>query len=332
MDCKKELRREIDRAFYIADRPTNERYALINHKYDGSCPLIDEEGYCSLQRACGEEAIPLVCRMYPRAVKKGELYELSCSGSCEKTLELLTENTRPLEFETAEPKILYDGIILTNPRAQSKTEIRKLAAEKMRDRKEPLCVRLHAVGKIVNGPSDENAPTFEKIPKGLGEKALRFIVRMLLRFESMSAALSRYVPSALANLGITEEIFEDADALASAAEKYKLANEHFFTVLPEAEAYLEKMMINHMFYEQFPYTDFEETNGDAYLALCASYAILKFLSVSYMADKSKKDDFISVAAAVFRFTEHTSFYKNAMILMKNEGFADEDSAFELIEI
>ena len=99
MNLKKELRRKADSAFYIADNPTNERYALINEKYDGYCPFIDEDGYCSLQRACGEEVLPIVCRMYPRSVKLGEENEISCSLSCEKTVELIISNTEKLKFE-----------------------------------------------------------------------------------------------------------------------------------------------------------------------------------------------------------------------------------------
>ena len=90
MECPEEIHRRLECAFRVPDTPSPERFRLISPNWLGECPMHDEDGLCMIQRELGEAALPEICRMYPRCLKKeGELYEALCSNSCEAVVELL---------------------------------------------------------------------------------------------------------------------------------------------------------------------------------------------------------------------------------------------------
>lgn len=100
LDCPAELRYILDCALAVVDDPAPERYAMMKPSYTGKCRLINEEGLCSLQIACGEEVLPAVCRMYPRSLTEKHA---GCSASCERVVELLMRDA-PLSFSSPLPE------------------------------------------------------------------------------------------------------------------------------------------------------------------------------------------------------------------------------------
>ncbi len=99
LDCSPELRQKLDCAFYRPENPSPERFALINRRFDGKCPLQREDGLCGIQKECGEDVISSVCRYYPRSIKNTAPPECCCSSSCEAVIELLLKIKNPLRFE-----------------------------------------------------------------------------------------------------------------------------------------------------------------------------------------------------------------------------------------
>ena len=328
MNLKKELRRKADSAFYIADNPTNERYALINEKYDGYCPFIDEDGYCSLQRACGEEVLPIVCRMYPRSVKLGEENEISCSLSCEKTVELIISNTEKLKFEEHTADIPEGVGIHTRCDSLYKRDMRNRCIEKMSDRLESMPIRLDTVGKIVTEIPKENAPEIEKLPVDI---AGNYIIEFANKIFSLSRK-SRSVEeceNALLKLGIKEDMELSEISVKDVADKYKNAEENFYSLFPDADIYFEKILQNHMFYMQFPYVELSESRDEAFSALVLVYALMKMTAVmsSYDGDIEK---FIFAVTEVFKLAEHSDFYSTAPVFLKRHGFMSEERLFALM--
>ena len=100
LDCPAELRYILDCALAVVDDPCPERYAMMKPSYTGKCRLINEEGLCSLQIACGEEVLPAVCRMYPRSLTENHA---GCSASCERVVEMLMR-AEPLSFSSPLPR------------------------------------------------------------------------------------------------------------------------------------------------------------------------------------------------------------------------------------
>jgi len=105
MECSPDVRRRIDCAFFTVSTPSPERFAEIKHNYLGRCPIQREDGLCTLHFECGEEALPTICRTYPRNMIYCIMGEGACANSCEKTIELLIEKKDSLGFEEVESPI-----------------------------------------------------------------------------------------------------------------------------------------------------------------------------------------------------------------------------------
>ena len=92
------------------------------------------------------------------------------------------------------------------------------------------------------------------------------------------------------------------------------------------------MLVNHMFFSQFPFQDRPEGLRDEFIALCAVYALLRFLCIGWLWDKADRDAFVDVSAAAFRLVDHTAFDRYAAHLLKNLGCDDWDKIHDLISL
>ena len=66
---------------------------------NGRCPLLNEQGLCSLQLKYGEDYISDICREHPRYYQWfGDYKEAGVGLCCEETVRLLLESSEPLGF------------------------------------------------------------------------------------------------------------------------------------------------------------------------------------------------------------------------------------------
>ncbi len=66
---------------------------------NGRCPLLNEQGLCSLQLKYGEDYISDICREHPRYYQWfGDYKEAGVGLCCEQTVKLLLESREPLGF------------------------------------------------------------------------------------------------------------------------------------------------------------------------------------------------------------------------------------------
>jgi len=98
MSCPRRLRARLDGALHMVEHPDRARYAAVTPNSEGECPLHGKDGLCGLQKAMGENALPSVCRLYPRSVRNEYEPECSCAGSCEAVVELLLSRREPIAF------------------------------------------------------------------------------------------------------------------------------------------------------------------------------------------------------------------------------------------
>ena len=81
-----DLRRRLDSALTVLDDPSPERYAYLRPNYLGDCKMLTESGLCALHAVCGEDELPLICRLYPRSVKRyGGRHEIVISNTVDVT-------------------------------------------------------------------------------------------------------------------------------------------------------------------------------------------------------------------------------------------------------
>ena len=332
-ECSPELRRRLDGGLHLSLHPTPDAYAQILPRYDGVCPLHMEDGRCMLHAECGEDALAAVCRLYPRGIRNGEDRECSCANSCEAVIELLLHHPEPLRFITIRSDY---GLPDLPPRKHHfNTEGREQAIRlwlirQLQRREYPLPQRmlllgqaLHAmeealsaqdhaqVDALLNGAIVIPAPQLP-IPshKNLLQ-GLEAVEKMLDTLDRSSNSIRDYGEEALRYLSC-------GDAYA----RYEAASARFSGIIPHWETWLEHLLVNHMYFVQFPFQDRPVPLKDEYLSLVAVYTLLRCLLVGCLATDGDAVRAVDVAAAAFRLVDHTSFDLYAAPLLRELGCDD----------
>lgn len=336
MDCPPDLRKRLDCAFHSPRDPSPERYMLLTPRWDGDCPLRAEDGLCALQCACGEEVLPSICRYYPRGVRTEFACECSCTNSCEKVLEMLFEREEPLTFVTRPLHFAYDpprARALRKPRGYYNA-IRKMCGDILHYRKESIGARVWRVHRALK----EIAPLMD----GDAGEMMATLTRLSLCAEPLPMVKQPIEPSLQTVRDMAEVLAENSVSLSDYnaaargalpdAAAYEKAGAHFEALFPHWERDMENMLLNHIFYECFPFSDAQESLADEGAALCATYALVRYLTVGYLADKKSRDDYVDAAAAAFRLIEHSRFDHNAAVILHRLDSASDSALNGLLQL
>ena len=334
VDCSADLRRRLDCGLHVSLHPTEDAYAQISPRYDGVCPLHLEDGRCLLHAECGGDALAAVCRLYPRGVRNGNNRECSCANSCEAVIELLLDRSEPLSFIT----IHEDFFLPDAPHRQHhfntagrEQEIRLWLISLLQKREYPFAQRmlllgqaLHAieaallandmaqVDDLLTGKTDIGLPVMPVPSQAHLLRGLEAVERMLQTLDHRSTSIRAYGEEALAYFG------EAADAY----DRYEAANHRISTLLPQWETWFEHLLVNHMYFVQFPFQDRPIPLKDEFLSLVAAYALLRCLLLGCLAQQGVVTRAVDVVAAAFRLIDHTSFDVYAAPLLRELGFDD----------
>lgn len=331
MECSPELRGKMDGAFHIVENPTPERYAQISHNWQGDCPLRLPNGYCRLQCECGEDALSSVCRYYPRSPRTVFDSECACSNSCEGVLELLFGRKEPMTF-------LLQELTFDLPERDSKApqrlirhyhEIRRRSIGEIQNRDLPFPMRLMRLGQILRTldqafrtrddaqilQSMEYCRGYVLPDPGCGDavSALNFLMRINEVLGMNSASVCDYARQCAQRLS--------GDAVERPAQ-YARAAAEFDRLFPDWPVFFEQMLVNHMFYESFPFSDRRENLWDEFLSLCAVWAYVRFLAVCATDGHSEEAHLVDICAAAFRLIDHSAFDWNALTLWNAEFSSD----------
>ena len=331
LNCNEGLRHRLDCGMRMLDHPTEDEYARFEPRYDGDCPLRMQDGRCALHAELGEEILPDVCRLYPRGIRaEDRLYECSCANSCEAVLELLLKQQEPITFVrrrlTVEmpPEGERESFFETLGMEQ---KVRLYLISVIQDRSMTLPQRLMCLGDVL----DDMDMAFEKEDKAMLDRILNerrreastnFDVREIseehLQFgltivEHMIAILDKRSQSIRGCGEAALAYFGDGEGVM---ESYRAAKSHFEELMPTWEIFYEHMLVNHMFFSLFPFQDRPESMHSEYVALCAVYAILRFLGLGSMAERRDESCLIDGMAAAFRLIDHTEFDRLASHLLQ----------------
>ena len=342
VDCSPELRRKLDCAMHLAPHPTPEGYAQISPRWDGQCPMRLPDGRCALHAELGDGMLAAVCRLYPRGVRQGGEKECSCANSCEAVLELLLHHKEKLTFQQ---KAMSFDLPEPPPRTHFfHTEGREQAIRlwligQLQRREFSLPRRMLLLGSALKAVDEAiAAQDMARLDRLLsGEEVLLVPAlyeaghdqllagldtaeRMLAIMDEGSNSIRDYGTAALAYFGQGEEAFA----------RYQAAAAQFASLLPAWETWFEHMLVNHMFFAQFPFQDRPVPLKDEYLALCAVYVLLRFLCVGWAAQHASVDAAVDVAAAAFRLIDHTEFDRYAAPILKRLGCDDWARLWEIL--
>ena len=291
IECSPELRRRIDTAFYISENPTEEEYAYISPSADGNCHMLDDDGWCMLHRECGEGVQPAVCRLYPRAIRPGDPAEAVCSGSCEKTIEMLMEEPYPLPFTVTELQTKSAPPAGADP---ERFDLRRRCVEAWQAEGDTRD-RFRGLAELL-GVADDGFSVHSV------SELLTYAQDLLEFFARGDITLCDITEEALERFSMTDGVTQESVTVFTRAEA------RLKTVLPDLEKYYGNIMANHMFYAAFPYAADGIGYSDAYRGLAAVYVILRFLCTCAAFGENVRDRFADIAATAMRYMEHTDFY------------------------
>ncbi len=296
--CSSELRSRLDEAFYVPHDASPERYALLNHNYLGDCPLRAQNGLCMLQRELGEAALPEVCRRYPRSINCS-LGEATLANSCEGVIEGFIGREEPIRFERLALFITPNG-----DETPQRMQTRMQCVNIMQDRRLAVRYRIAAIGDFLQAGHPKNAPFAMRLPALLALAEL---------YKEISPNIGSYCADAYEALsGCTQEDY---------ARFAAMHDKHF----PQLSLMMEHCLVNHLFYEKFPFAPQLRSAREAFIALCGVYGFLRILCVGNTPKLRSNDALVDMLCSAFRVIEHTRFESNVNAVMKRSGYGMEDA-------
>lgn len=332
--CSPALRRKLDTALHLADAPTPERYAELLPNWEGHCPLQSADGLCSLQAECGEDAISSTCRYYPRGVRTMDDDECACSASCERVVEMLLHRTAPmtfrrmdLSFAMALPKRETDAAFAAETR-----QLRRDAVTMLQAREVPLGNRLMGIRAALlleeagRQTSESRWAAFHTAARAempTADWALRANILRTLMEELLADTISMGETAAALLMLLRGE--QAGSVLQQAAGRFQAD-------VPDWAFGFEQLMVNHVFYESFPYEAHRERPAMSAISLCAEYAVLRGVAVLWHQLHPQETALVDALALLFRVLEHSAFGWNAAIVVEREGWAETDTLAQLMAL
>lgn len=332
LDCSPALRRRLDVAFHLAEARAPQHYAQVTPTWEGDCPLHGRDGLCALQKECGVDSLPAVCRYYPRGPRRtGDYRECSCANSCEAVLEMLFARADPLSFR--QEALTFDMAAPSLPEIQAAgyAPIRSRCLSLLQSRDRSLPQRMDDLGRLIAAlaaeapgyqPALAPQPAPRPLPPGDSEGALGCVKAMVDLFDENSPSIRAYGLEALRRI-------DGTDALQRAREAFAQA-------IPAWERHFEQMLVNHLFFEGFPFSGRHDSLWDEYLGLVGVYSLLRFLCVGYLSSPAPQENpleaLADLCAAAFRLIDHSAFHHNAARLLHRLGWADSQRTAQLLRL
>ena len=292
---EKALRRVRDREKYGGSM-----YAEFDMS-SGVCPLLRQDCLCALQAEKGPDALPAVCRIFPR----GERYQTSgylhrsLSPACEGVLALLWDLPSGVDF-------ISDPLPKTKQRklmAEKDTslyryfgEIQELCIDFLQDRRFPLPRRMLMLGmalqKLADGETDipgwlarsramadtlatDGSPKEPEQEKLLA-MCLTDVIQSLYTFETADPELQRVKDELIANSGV---FLSNGDAVMFSLAPYRAARMRFEEKFGDRAYFFENLMVTLLFHLDLPDCASAESLWKSYVNLCNLYAFYRFAAV-----------------------------------------------------
>lgn len=342
VDCSPQLRSKLDCSMHLLDYPSPEEYAQITPRYDGDCPMRLSDGRCGLQAELGEDVLAAVCRLYPRGVRVQGGYECSCANSCEAVPEMFLDKTEPISFgkvsltiDVPQEPERHEPMEFT----ERKQPIRLWLLSHIQNRDYSFLERFYLLHESMDildqALSERNWDRVDVLISG-AEK-LPEPEKLEINHNMVFSGMEKFKP-------VLEYIVENSESIRPYGEAafryfgdgeslilhYMQARQHFEELLPQWKIWFEHLLVNHLFFTQFPFQDPPMPLKDEFLAVCATYALLRFLCVGWAANHGTTADIVDAAAAAFRLIDHTDFNRYAANILRKAGCRDRDHILQLL--
>ena len=290
----------------IRQGPNAERFYGEFDMSGGTCPLLREDGLCSLQLEKGHGALPEVCRVFPRtqAYSDSGYLERRLTPACEAVLELLWDLPDGVDFVADPlPKSKIRTLIMgtSGPLRLHFQELRSACIDLLQDRRRPLAQRILLMGlalkELADGEEDVDGwlartRTLADDPETAGRLQLPDSPQTLSMFllNNVKLLLTTAVPGGdfekvpeevAAGLNIQLERLSLDSANASVpSEPYLAARARFEENFQDRAYFMENLMVSLFFNLQVPDPVDREKLWKSYVDFCNLYSFFRFMAVA----------------------------------------------------
>ena len=295
LPCSKKLCDKIESCFVEPEFPTEDRYRLIAPNYLGDCPMLDENGLCMIHKELGPSALSSICNTYPRSLKQiNNHFQANCSNSCEAVVELLFNQDKVnfVEAERNDEPNLF--VKVSDDYSNMHIDFTNI----IQDRNFPLNKRLEKICSHLNiNPTNANCV-------GAFKEVANFIEKV-----SVNSPIYEDFITALRNRYTIDE---------NGYRLFKEDEKQFEQNYPKWMIYFENVIVNHLYFVNVPYVDERLDKKDCTKGLCLLYGLMKIICSCLTLQDHSLEQLVYVVSDIFHLVEHTSFYYNAFVLIKDE--------------
>lgn len=315
----------------------------------GVCPLLREDGLCSLQLEKGPEALPKVCRVFPRGKTYSDAgyLERHLSPACEGVLELLWNLPGGVDF-VADPLPREERRALffntPSPLLSRFQDVRSLCIDLLQNRRYTLPQRILLVGlalkeladgetdidrwlvrtqAMMNGPETDERLQLPSSPKTLS-MFLTNNIRVLLASQTPNRDLSATLKEVLDGLG-TELTFEGGDSVNFSLpnDPYIAAQARFEENFKDRAYFMENLMVSLFYNLRVPDLMGSDELWKSYVDFCNLYSFYRFMAVCACREGASgdKDELFRMMVCASRGLLHNTPEKSKLRdeLFKNDS-------------
>ena len=263
------------------------------------CPFLREDGLCQLQREKGPDALPEVCRSFPRIESNSIGYwERSLSPACEGVLALLWDLPDGIEFRSdALPKEQRHKIVPADEGQLSLwfPVVREWCIDRLQDRRFTLPQRIWMMGlglkELADGETDiqrwmakatllpESIHISDLFPGSAKNEAifLTCCLRTLISIHTVDKVFEKSRDKLLAALKLDLQL--GLNQVTIPTDIYRTIHANYKKVLGEHEYFMENLMVSILFHLRMPHMNSTEDLWKGYINFCNMYAFYQFLAV-----------------------------------------------------
>lgn len=299
----------------------------------GRCPFLDPDGLCAIQRTCGHDALPYVCKNYPRHT--GYTFaakEYSLSPSCEGVLQQLWDLPEGIEFvEEPLPEAEHRWVNIKPGETLEAyfAPIRALCVDVLQTRGISLPQRMLCLGLALQQLQKEDwssfSPDFWTERTALLSSSKEFLEMKVTGNRDMFLTQNIKVLYAIASaengwpkeifqaLGLKQQVTVNAQegtgklSVEYSRPVYEQALERFQTEFAGREYFFENLMVAAALYLNFPQLSSKEALWKSYVALCSLYSFYRFASVLGCAGDCTKERLFHIIVMASRAILHNRY-------------------------
>lgn len=321
-------------------------YACFEVGPEGTCAFQTEEGLCRLQLECGEEALPEVCRIYPRRIRyTPAAREFSLAPSCEGVLALLWDLPQGLDFwEEPLPKKDWKTAEMESQWAWF-ADIRSFCIDVLQERSLSFFRRMQLLGLLLQrlkemdwtaeetkdvwlawaGRQPQDASLASAL-NGLPRNRLEFLtgnIRVLLELYGDTAAGAKELYHSLISALSADEDWGKGDFQTFSIDtvRYQRLEEQLEELLGHSDYFFENLMVETAFYLGFPSLETPERLWGSYVSLSGLYSFYRFAAVLGCYQEASRERLFQVIGTVSRGLLHNTprWEKMRSFLLEQDG-------------